>query len=184
MKSYEVLEELDGALGIFGKFDSVLLIGFGDGGFVKYSSEKAAKTFGIENDAAYAHHKSKFDDLQSGSVSLVPGDVFAARPLSVTKGGQVDLLILNLPLNIFRSLRSLQNFLPTLRLNGKVLISLELEGQPPEQVRHLAKKMIEEINLTVKEFAQPMVMPFAKNNLYAIAKNIPPDKVLEAVVLT
>ena len=79
MKSYTVLEELDGELGIFGKFDSALLIGFGDGGFVKYSSEKSSKTFGIDSEAAYAHHKSKFDDLQAENVSLVPGDVFTTR---------------------------------------------------------------------------------------------------------
>ena len=184
MKSYEVLKELDEELGIFSQFDTVLIIGFGDGGFVSYSSEKATKTFGIESEDAYNHHKARFDNLQSSNTTLIPGDVFTSRPLSVTKGEEIDLLILNLPLNIFRSLRALQNFIPTLKQNGKVLISLELEGQPTSQVKHLATKMIEEINLSNHQFAQPMTMPFAKDNLYALAINSPPKKELEVVVIT
>jgi len=184
MKSYEVLKELDEQLEIFGNFDNVLLIGFGDGGFVQYSSEKATKLFGIDSEPAYNHHKTRFDDLKEKNVTLIPGDVFTTRPLSVTKGAQMDIMILNLPLNIFRSLRSLQNFLPALKQNGKVLISLELEGQPAQTVKHLATRMINEANLTIQTFQESMIMPFANNNLYVLATNAPPEKELEAIIIT
>jgi len=183
MTSYEVLKELDEELAIFGKFDNVLLIGFGDGGFIEYSSETATKTFGIDAEQAYNHHKKKFDSMKGGNVRLLPGDVFATRPLSLTKGEKIDVLILNLPLNLFRSLNALQNFLPALKKNGKVLISLELDGQPPETVKHLATKMLGEIKLSNPKYAQPMVMPFAKNNLYVLLRNSPPDKEMEVIVL-
>ena len=130
MDSLSLLKKLDEKMELLQKFDVVLNIGTGDGSFAEYAITKCQKVYGIDAPAAYQKHQTKLTRIleENKNIKIGQGDIYSSLPRMITKGEEVDLILNTLPLHIIQSMKALENYLPVLKDNGRVIVSIELEG--------------------------------------------------------
>jgi len=172
MEPVSLLKELDAKYGLFQSFDVVLNLGAGNGSFAEYAITKCQKIYGFDAPAVCQSHKAKLSRIlkEHNSIKIGQGDIYSSVPRVVTKGEEVDIILNTLPLHLIQSVKALENYLPVLKNNGRVLLLVDLEGQAITAVKPFVERLLAGIKLSEIQFLESD-QPSPKEKVFVLAKN-------------
>ncbi len=155
---------------------TVLHVGCGKGDFTSYLSVTASQVYAID----LPQFKSKLEKLEEthNNVHVTIGSPLDISAVKVCRGDPIDLLVHTIPTAFFNSVKMLEKELDVVKVGGKVLMEIELDGQRVEDVETSATAFLESIGLSDLKFFK------GDNVLYALGVNKFRKKTLDVVVLS
>jgi len=156
---YWKLKDIQEKTNIIKKGDTVLDVGSSAGGFLLYASEFASFVHGIEFSLEFRSKLGKIAH-ENDNITIEFADVFKMFPGSE----KYDVLLLDITVNPFDSLKALKNVLPALKRGGMLL---QVFKSPEKSDRGT---IIEELSLMGFDILQ--IIEGQKKEAYVIARKL------------
>jgi 23S rRNA (cytidine1920-2'-O)/16S rRNA (cytidine1409-2'-O)-methyltransferase len=156
---YWKLKDIQEKTTIIKKGDTVLDVGSSAGGFLLYASELASHVHGIEFSHEFHSELGKIAH-EHDNITIEFADAFTMAHANE----KYDVLLLDITVNPFDSLKALKNLLPALKRGGILLLVLKLPEKSDRE------PIIEELSLMGFEILQ--IMEAQKKEEYIIARKL------------
>lgn len=145
---YWKLKDIQERTGLINKGDAVLDIGSSAGGFLQFASGIASRVHGIEFSREFRHELGILAHEHPG-ITVEFGDVFS---IPIKQQGEFDVMLFDITASPLSSIKALENMLPALRRNGKLLLVLKL---PKDKEKETVFSKLTIMGLEIIEMIEP-----------------------------